>query len=163
MREHGEYRPSPVGPTERYVEGSSYGALCMDPAQLRAAAERVAFVLPDVLRHAGTSFIAVTGSSGVSFAFAVRMLIDVDIVIVRKPGENSHGASDGVNCTGRNSCELRKYVILDDLVASGSTIARVNRQLSPAECAGVFLYSRAHDPSRVLRKSRHKAPHWTYE
>ena len=61
-----------------------------------------------------------------------------DFAVVRKKGDSAHATQmvEGYSCN--------KYVIIDDFIASGSTIARVMEEMKAytgdAECVGIVLY-----------------------
>lgn len=65
------------------------------------------------------SAIAVTGYSATIFGAPVAYLLNKNIVVVRKPGVESQSCSP-VQGLGNTRC-----VFIDDLVASGDTLARV--------------------------------------
>ena len=100
----------------------------------------------------GATAVVVHGNSGVSCGFAALMLSDLDfnIVLLRKAGDNSHGAP----IEGPDGHNLGRYLILDDFVSSGNTLNRIRDkifslslqrgQYAPGdenpECVGVVLY-----------------------
>lgn len=129
----------------RPVYGTQFGSggyteVHYSPRAMRAHAAALAAYLPELMRDTGAEAIAVQGKSGIAMAFAVSMLIDIPIIVVRKPSEGSHGREvEGPNIN------IRRYLILDDLVATGSTVRRVVDRLSEysaynLECAGVVVY-----------------------
>jgi hypothetical protein len=88
--------------------------------------------------------IAVTGISGILVGSVIAMEMDKPLIIVRKRGEQRHSAFDVEGVFGGET-----YVILDDFVSSGSTIARVERKVAetarmshmhPLRCLGVLEY-----------------------
>jgi len=90
--------------------------------------------------------LAYTGSSGAAAAYVLGVALDLPVVYVRKKGENSHGNKVESNADKR----IRRYLVVDDFVCTGSTVERVisgiekqaqeNHDLIP-ECVGVFLYA----------------------
>ena len=89
--------------------------------------------------------IAITGSSGAALAFHASILLDVPVIYVRKAGERSHGQQIESNA----HCEVKRYIIVDDFIDSGSTISRIisrinkrckEQQETAPECVGIFLY-----------------------
>lgn len=124
-----------------------------DNAKLREAAKLVAAKLPLIMRETGAQAVAVTGKSGLSLAFAALMLIDFPLIVVRKRGENSHGA----NIEGTSGIEVEKYLILDDFVSSGRTVRTIVEELEmyaaqracdggdrrDIRCVGVVEYRRS--------------------
>lgn len=125
----------------------------------RAAVKKLAEVLPHLMKRTGATVVAVRGKSGVSMAYALAMLIDIDIVIVRKPDENSHGAR--VEGWGGN---VEKYIILDDFISSGRTCLEIIRILSSLEdtqgnnagmeCVGMLMYQGCTSEYQQLRCER---------
>jgi orotate phosphoribosyltransferase-like protein len=65
------------------------------------------------------SHIVVSGISGQSVGWPVFYKTGIDICVVRKPEEKSHGSL----IHGRG--ELKKYVIIDDIISSGDTVNRI--------------------------------------
>lgn len=90
--------------------------------------------------------IVCTGISGMLVAPQVAARLGVPLVIVRKD-ENNHG--DDVEFA-MGEMPLR-YVIVDDFVESGKTIARVQRQMfkldfenkKKPKCVGVYFYNQS--------------------
>jgi len=64
--------------------------------------------------------IVATGISGQSLAWPLSMLLDLPVAVVRKHQENSHA---GLYLVG--SRDLRRYVVVDDLISSGDTIRHI--------------------------------------
>ena len=101
------------------VYSGGYNDYQYEPRELRRIAKGVALDIPSVLRASGADVVVVSGKSGISMAFAVTMLIDFPLIVVRKPGESSHGNT----IEGRN--DFDSYIILDDFVDTGATIDRI--------------------------------------
>lgn len=121
--------------------------------QMRHMANLIAKELPAIIALTGADAVAVTGKSGISMAFAARMVADFDLIVVRKRGENSHGSS----IEGKDGQRISKYLILDDFVSSGNTVRNivgaldeyaegqfygVPRAPSHAQCVGVVEYKK---------------------
>ena len=132
-----------------------YGFANHDASQWQAKMRRVALVLARAYKRGEFDAVAVQGSSGVSAIFAVRALlpagVDFPIIVVRKDGEGSHAGKITVpklaGLQSYDSKEIRKIVVLDDLVSSGNTIMRVVRELNqkampgtPVELVRVYTY-----------------------
>jgi adenine/guanine phosphoribosyltransferase-like PRPP-binding protein len=127
------------------LDSGGYSRKQYDPVLLRDTARNVAQRLPGLMQETGATCVAVTGKSGMALAFATLMLIDFNLVVVRKRGENAHGSP----VEGRDGVHLHKYLILDDFVSSGRTVReivallteRALRSNSAAlECVGVVEY-----------------------
>lgn len=84
--------------------------------------------------------VVVRGISGMSIAFAIANRLNLEVGVVRKPGEttNSYNAVEGYLPTG-------KFLIMDDFVGMGrtvNTILEVIKKESPnAVCVGLVLHS----------------------
>lgn len=134
-----------------------YSGRQYDPTRLRSTAKEIAHVLPWLMRHTGAEAVAVTGKSGLSLAFATLMLVDFPLIVVRKRGENTHGSS----IEGTEGVAVHRYLILDDFVASGTTVKTVvddltryglmSRYGAAPQCVGVLQYDSVHgDRDSVL-------------
>lgn len=81
--------------------------------------------LAQLMEQTGATAVAVTGKSGMSMAFATLMMYDFPLIVVRKPHELSHGSPiEGTIQT------VVKYLILDDLVASGDTVRAIIERIA---------------------------------
>lgn len=85
---------------------------------------------------------ACRGVSGIVAAAGLSLIMDKGLIVVRKPGENSH------TCTSLESSDLPpvfKYIFLDDFIATGETYLKVREVVAKAfplsTCIGAFLYS----------------------
>lgn len=76
------------------------------------------------LDHIEYDFVAVTGKSGMSVAFAALALRQFDLVTIRKDGEQSHGSQ--VEGEARTMC---RYIVIDDFVSSGATLNNIEDAL----------------------------------
>ena len=94
--------------------------------------------------------VVVSGSSGLSVAFALRMLVDIPIIMLRKNGEGAH--SGGWSAVSDRAITAQRYVILDDFTESGGTVNRIIEDMKGAELAGLFFY--AHGSARVFVEDR---------
>jgi len=105
--------------------------------------------------------IAFTGISGAAMAFILSHWLDVPLLCVRKQGESSHYHQLTRKILEGNVHDVRKYIIVDDFIASGSTLRRVvdaiNHGNYMAKCVGLVMYAewRSQEP----RKWKH--PDWT--
>lgn len=104
---------------------ANYCAPQYNAEQFREIVRRVAGKLPALLHKHDIDAIVVSGKSGICVAFAVQMLIDIPLVVVRKRGENTHGTM----IEGREGQLVGRYAILDDFVASGDTVRRIHADL----------------------------------
>lgn len=84
--------------------------------------------------------IAFTGLSGALVAPSVADKLNKNLIAIRKDNCDSHAASYSDEFIEGN-LDSKKYIIVDDLIFSGSTIKRIMRKIDFSECVGVFLYS----------------------
>jgi orotate phosphoribosyltransferase-like protein len=84
---------------------------------------------------------AFSGISGTSMGFILAQLLDKEVISVRQPGVKRR-ASSQYNEEGYR--HALKYVIIDDLISTGTTGARVIRgvrKIAPqAELVGILVY-----------------------
>lgn len=128
------------------LNDGGYSRVQYTPRLLRAKAKEVAACLPALMHSTGATSVVVTGKSGIAMAFAVCMLIDINIVVVRKRGENSHGNP----IEGADGTCLGDYLVLDDFVSSGETVRNIRDSIeererlggckTKAHCVGVLQY-----------------------
>lgn len=95
-------------------------------------------------------YIVFTGISGASIAWPVCYKLKIPAIVVRKPGEKSHGYP--VEGVGANKC--KKYIIIDDFISSGNTIRKIIDSIESndydvgkarAKCIGIFLHNSDND------------------
>lgn len=95
------------------------------------------------LRDRGVSYDAVvlSGTSG-TWLGALLVMAGHNVILVRKPGECSHGEQIEGICIPE---EIRKVVIIDDFICSGDTLRRIKEGLEMKdpniEIVGVVLHS----------------------
>lgn len=85
--------------------------------------------------------LAFQGASGIGISMILAHLLHKEIVMVRKVGEPRHAFS---RYQVEGFKEVKRYFIIDDLIATGSTAAQVIRgvrKIAPiAELVGILLY-----------------------
>jgi adenine/guanine phosphoribosyltransferase-like PRPP-binding protein len=149
-----------------YFSDGGYSDIQFDRMVLMGTARRIAEQLPKIMRLHNADAVAVTGKSGLSLAFATLMLIDFPLIVVRKPGENSHGNA----LEGTTGVDVSRYVILDDFMSTGRTVDTIISKLSEygrrhdevITPVAVFEYARTAGglPGRyVVRDGDHKGLH----
>lgn len=110
--------------TDDYEPGSSYGTFRdLDSCVLRAVRRIERFT------EQRFDMIAVQGVSGMSLGFPLALKLGMDIVVVRKPGEDNHCGSDPF--TG-SSPKGKKCLFVDDFISNGSTRQRVRTAIENA-------------------------------
>jgi adenine/guanine phosphoribosyltransferase-like PRPP-binding protein len=95
--------------------------------------------------------IAFSGSSGAALAYVLSAQMKMPLIHIRKD-DGYHPISDS-KFEG-NAC-VKKYVIVDDFIESGSTISYIRstiKKVAPkAKCAAIMLYAQA-SPISDVRK-----------
>lgn len=141
-----------------YFHDGGYLGAEYDPIKLREIVSRLAGAIPFYMEACKADAIVVTGKSGVSVAFAALTAIDFPLIVVRKRGETTHGSP----IEGTGGVDVKRYLILDDFVSSGSTVREVVARLDeaaalkgsgPISCVGVLEYAfdMRRETSRVVR------------
>jgi orotate phosphoribosyltransferase len=106
----------------------------------------------ELLSHYEFDTLAFSGVSGAAVGFVLAHLLDKEVIIVRKPDERRR-AGQHYNVEGY--IKAKRYIIVDDIVASGTTAARVIRGVRvvapTAELVGILTYDNrakiiTHDP-----------------
>jgi adenine/guanine phosphoribosyltransferase-like PRPP-binding protein len=90
--------------------------------------------------------LIVSGTSGVWLGAVLTLRQDLPVVIVRKPGEDSHGGVVEGDCYASNG------VIVDDFVSSGATVDRIADALDRhgrISVAGVIEHNRKQRSGRA--------------
>lgn len=118
----------------------------LDPSMFKKKVKK----LIKSIRESGIEFdyIVGTGISGIIVIGAVASGLDKKILIVRKDGEGTHG----VDFEYPNDWDptLKKFIIIDDGIATGKTIRRIFNRMTDSFfrgesienlCKGIFLYN----------------------
>jgi len=99
---------------------------------------RLVFAITDAVSDGlPVDAIVCTGVSGMLVAPIVSYLTDIPLTVVRK-GNDSHSMYEVEGVLPES------YIIIDDLVASGSTLKRIQAKMDSvcnAVCVGVITYS----------------------
>lgn len=101
--------------------------------------------------------IAFRGASGAAMAYPISAQLNIPLIYVRKPREQSHG--DNIEGTNR---EITKYIIVDDFIETGKTIKDIIKAIDdaadryydlhcPIKCVGIVLYAEQ-DPDSEFHK-----------
>lgn len=135
--------------------GHKYYGCAMTHADVKARAEQLVKVLPDVMKSTGAEAVIVTGVSGMSIGFAALALLNFPLFVVRKQNDMSHGSV----IEGPQNVAVTKYLVLDDFVSSGRTIRTIAEAVTSARgtyadaanpegcvCVGVLM----HDPEAFV-------------
>lgn len=82
--------------------------------------------------------IAASGISGIGMAAVVSALSGIPMLTVRKARDD---VQNSVASTVQGpEIEIANYCIVDDLISSGGTVARIRELLAPAQCLCILLY-----------------------
>lgn len=109
-----------------------YQASLHNPKEL----SRIGRWINKCLLEEGIDTIAVIGISGAVIGGVVSARYNKNLIIVRKDGEKNHYESP-LQGPGHLTLPCR-YAFVDDLIATGNTLARVQSQLGVAEL--ILLY-----------------------
>ena len=89
----------------------------------------------------GVTAVAVRGMSGVIVGSIVSHVFGLKLIVIRKPEEHSHAS---YKVEGITDDPNLKYIIIDDLVSSGTTVKtilqRVRTANCDAKCIALLLY-----------------------
>ena len=129
----------------------------MTPGQLIERLQVAAIHISNLREKLKFDALAFTGSSGSCVAFTMSVALNIPVIYVRKEGEQSHGAVVESNSGAQR---IGKYLIVDDFIASGSTVRKIytgieldskNRSLKAPTCVGIYLYdSCGSDKTKIL-------------
>ena len=103
----------------------SYGWAGQNPTKLRNTLIRANDAFETLRKTVKFDAIAFCGSSGAAFAFPLAVSHKIPLIYVRKTGEQSHG--NPVECNGEG--RIKKYLIVDDFIASGATVEWIAAQV----------------------------------
>lgn len=125
---------SPTGPAYQYPTH-------LRPAMNRVERKKTVEACIEKLRQYEFDTLAFSGISGASIGFILAQLMDKEVISVRQPGVKRH-AGNQYNEEGYR--HALKYIVIDDLISTGTTVARVIRgvrKIAPqAEFVGVLVY-----------------------
>lgn len=133
-------KPLPDSPNKNEVEAyvPSHTSEILNPTSRKKAAQVAIEKIQQVAKH--FSHIAVCGYSGSVIGSIVANHFGKQLAIVRKEGEGQ------IRRAGRNELdvldfhECTKYLIIDDIVASGKTVERIVSKLGKSKLYGIYLY-----------------------
>lgn len=105
----------------------------MQPALLRDIIDQAA----EAIRGYNYDAVAFTGMSGALIGPGIAMRSGKTFIMVRKEGQSEH-----TSCLVEGDLAARRYIIVDDFIASGGTYARMRQAISlampEAECLGLL-------------------------
>lgn len=141
------------------ILSANYSEAVFSHERIRRVVDDLSLAIPALMQLHEADTIVVSGKSGISAGFAALTRINFPLAVVRKPGENSHGSL----IEGTDQHDMRRYIILDDFVSSGSTVDRIvedidKRAGSDVHLVAIIEYDRDRYPddhdTRFTRKVR---------
>jgi len=113
------------------------------------------------IRKSGIEFdaIAFRGNSGALLASPLATLLKKHLILVRKNTADSHSYTTVEGCSKRNC----RYIIVDDLIASGKTVqeifCNISNELESPVLVGIFMvYGKTYDLETAIATYKFEAP-----
>lgn len=130
---------------------SNYSAMSKSGPDLLTVCREILPALRDMVSYTGADVVVVRGNSGLSVGYVLHtMAPDIEFVVARKRQEqvNSHGHM--FEPMGPSSVVFKTYLVLDDLICTGSTLNLLDSDFREESCepptlVGVLLYQ-GHGP-----------------
>lgn len=125
---------------------TSYLGHVFDPNRFPKAVDKTIAAAERLKKLEGYDTIAFTGMSGAAMAFLLSHWMDVPLLCVRKKTDSSHFVSSSPpRYLEGHAHEVRKYLIVDDFIASGASVRymidTIRETNYRAECVGMLLYA----------------------
>lgn len=125
---------------------TSYLQHVFDPARFAKSVDKTLSAAERLKKCLGFDTIAFTGMSGAAMAFLLSHWMGVPLLCVRKKTDSSHYVNSfPPRYLEGNVVEVRKYLIIDDFIASGASVRymidTIKEQNYSAECVGMLLYA----------------------
>lgn len=89
----------------------------------------------EVLLNHDFDTLAFSGMSGAGIGFVLAHILHKEVILIRKPGEPRRA---GMTYFNEGYKDAKRYVIIDDLISTGTTAARVIRGVREL-CPNAFL------------------------
>lgn len=116
------------------------------PIKYRRLVKRISKRLITLRKKTKFEAIAFRGSSGAALAYPISVELGIPLIHIRKVDEDSHGQAV------ESSNNIKNYIIIDDVICSGSTMnaiieamkiqeSRVDGIFVTPKCIGIVLYS----------------------
>lgn len=118
----------------------------------------------DYIKRSKVDFdtIVCRGTSGLLVAPTVCHTLGKHLIISRKQNDGSHAMNKL-----EGFCHPQKYIVIDDLIASGSTIlsaiCHMDEFRAGAECVGIFLYRSSRSSTDPFYARGHPIPVFSQE
>jgi hypothetical protein len=112
------------------IDCACYLSRALDPCKSKVFANAIAAKINLLRKKTAIHGIVATGNSGVVMGSLVSFLTDIPLVIIRKPDEKNHSGERMVEAQlSFTHGEKVNFVIVDDLIATGSTMYRIEEAL----------------------------------
>lgn len=130
--------PAPLG---RVFGSNGYSNWKLDAADMKRRTAMLAKHLPAFMAELDADFVAVRGTSGTFIAGALLATTDIQVLLMRKPGDNCHG----LQLEGNLLHTYKRGIILDDFVSSGATARGMLSELAgmPMKIVGILEHYQA--------------------
>ncbi len=115
-----------------YFCSSCYHKKTYNPRSLKARVNHVVKKLKELHKKVKFDAIAFRGMSGAAIAYPVSMLAGYHLIAVRTELRRDHGKQ----VEGSSNRNIRRYIILDDFVATGATVRKIVRAIDAEGCNG---------------------------
>lgn len=125
---------------------TAYLGHVFDTARFTKSVDKTLTTAEQLKKSLGFDTIAFTGMSGAAMAFMLSHWMDVPLLCVRKRSDSSHYVNSfPPRYLEGNALDARKYLIVDDFIASGASVKymidTIKEQNYRAECVGMLLYA----------------------
>lgn len=111
------------------------------PAKLAKIVNQLARKINALRKKTKIDAIAFTGQSGSSVAYPLSYKLGIPLILIRKGRSHSNTRYEGV-------CQIENYVIVDDFIDSGATVARIMKQVRrynpDAKLMNILLYQQSY-------------------
>jgi len=122
---------------------SSYLNPAFNPRTLTFVIKNIANVIKNIRKQKHFDAIAFSGMSGAAIAFPISSMMNINLLLIRKPEENSYRVLHQGEILDGPGKDISSCVILDDLIKTGKTIKRMLSVLQEQKifCHGVVLWN----------------------
>ena len=127
---------------------SRYSALSLSGQALISLCYEIKPALLDCMAALQADSVLVRGNSGLSVAYVLHTIApEIQFVIARKRAEQERSHGQMFEPMAPENVEVKRCVVLDDLICTGSTIRQLHTDLraeygkNAAEIVGVLLYN----------------------
>ena len=133
--------------TTMNIYPSRYSALSLTGQELLRLCHEIKPALLDCVAKLQADTVLVRGNSGLSVAYVLHTIApEIQFVIARKRAEQERSHGIMFEPMAPESVEVKRCVVLDDLICTGSTIRQLHSDLhdeygtQAPEIVGVLLY-----------------------